>query len=593
MSKLSLKSLVKNENSLFGRVVTNPSGIFALSIVSIFTLVAIFSPWIAPYDPVKLDFNALSAMPSLHHLMGTDNLGRDVFSRIVIGSRTTLSGAVLAMVIAASVGTILGLIAGYLGGFWESITNWLANVIQALPGLVVLLAAASVLGSGVYIAMTIFGFILSPSFYRLTYVTVKAVKNELYVDAARVSGLSDFRIISRHVLGVVRAPIIIQAGIVSSIAIALQSGLQFLGFGGVDTISWGASLTEAFGRIYQQPMLLIWPSVCIALFMISLVVLANTLRDEIQRVGARVRMSTSQSLSEHVKTEADEETIVHAEPNRKGTQLLDVKNLEIGYLQSDGKYKVVVHDANLSINKGEVVGLVGESGSGKTQTALAILGLLPAGGTILDGHLNFDGNDLRTVSPKMYESIRGKRISYIPQEPMSNLDPSFTIGSQLTEPLRQVLGMSKEDAKKKALDLLARVGMPNPQKTFNSYPHEVSGGQAQRVLIAGALSCDPDLIIADEPTTALDVTIQAEILDVIRDMQKQTGVAVLLVTHNFGVVADLADRVAVMQYGRIVEVGSVIDIFENARHPYTKELLGAILDETGPSRSEYVAKGSN
>ena len=276
--------------------------------------------------------------------------------------------------------------------------------------------------------------------------------------------------------------------------------------------------------------------------------------------------------------------------SRIGKELLNISNLEIGYLQRGGKYKVVVHDSNLSINQGEVVGLVGESGSGKTQTALALLGLLPQGGTILGGSIVFDGLELSTLPSKNFDKLRGRRISYIPQEPMSNLDPSFTIGSQLVEPLRVVLGMSKAAAKTKALELLSMVGLPNPEKTFKSYPHEISGGQAQRVLIARALSCEPDLIIADEPTTALDVTIQAEILDVIREMQTKTGVSVLLVTHNFGVVADLCDRVAVMQHGRVIESGSVTDIFDNAKHAYTKELLAAILDENGPARKPYVER---
>jgi peptide/nickel transport system permease protein len=175
--------------------------------------------------------------------------------------------------------------------------------------------------------------------------------------------------------------------------------------------------------------------------------------------------------------------------------------------------------------------------------------------------------------------IRGGRLAYIPQEPMSNLDPSFTVGGQLTEPIRLKLGLSRNEARDKAMDLLARVGIPDPKRTFAAYPHELSGGMAQRVLIAGAVSCDPSLIIADEPTTALDVTIQAEILDLLRDLQQGLGMAVLLVTHNFGVVADLCDRVSVMQHGRIVETGPARSIFAAPRHPYTQSLFAAILEE--------------
>jgi peptide/nickel transport system permease protein len=172
---------------------------------------------------------------------------------------------------------------------------------------------------------------------------------------------------------------------------------------------------------------------------------------------------------------------------------------------------------------------------------------------------------------------------------MSNLDPSFTIGSQLTEPLRTVLGLGRAEAKERALSLLARVGIPDPARTFGAYPHEISGGMAQRVLIAGAVSCDPELLIADEPTTALDVTVQAEVLDLLRDLQQERQLGVLLVTHNFGVVADLCDRVSVMQQGRIVESGPVEAIFDHPEHPYTRSLLDCILEDAAP-RAALVAR---
>jgi ABC-type dipeptide/oligopeptide/nickel transport system ATPase component len=175
---------------------------------------------------------------------------------------------------------------------------------------------------------------------------------------------------------------------------------------------------------------------------------------------------------------------------------------------------------------------------------------------------------------------------------MSNLDPSFTLGTQLTEPMRKVLGLSKKDAHAKAIALLTRVGIPNPELTMKKYPHEISGGQAQRILIAGAVSCDPDLIIADEPTTALDVTVQAEVLDLLRELQKETNTALLMVTHNFGVVADLCDYINVMQFGRIIEAGPVREIFENAKHEYTQSLLDSIL-EGGPARGAYVSPKGN
>jgi peptide/nickel transport system permease protein len=335
-------------------------------------------------------------------------------------------------------------------------------------------------------------------------------------------------------------------------------------------------LNDGFAVIYRTPTLIIWPAVTIGITLMSLVFLSNTIRDELERASA----APGNERREEV-TMVAEPTLEHGS-RPQGEPLLAIKNLSVGYPQSDGSMKLVVENVDFEVFRGEVHGLVGESGSGKTQTAFAVLSLLPTTGRIVSGSINFDGRNLLTLSNREIQELRGKRMAYIPQEPMSNLDPSFTIGSQLTEPLRLKLGLSKAEAKERALDLLARVGIPNPERTFASYPHQVSGGMAQRVLIAGAISCEPDLLIADEPTTALDVTIQAEVLDVLRDLQSEMHMAVLLVTHNFGVVADLCDRVSVMKTGRIVERGPYRDMYRNPKHSYTQELIGAILSDTEP-----------
>jgi ABC-type dipeptide/oligopeptide/nickel transport system ATPase component len=459
---------------------------------------------------------------------------------------------------------------------------------MALPGLVVLLATIAVVGPSMWLAMAIFGVLLSPAYYQLVFITVRAVRDELYVDAARVAGLSDLRIISRHVLGVVRAPIIIQTSIIASIAIAIQAGIEFLGLGDIDTPSWGAMLNDAFTKIYELPTLVIWPSTIIAIISIALVVFGNTVRDELEQTGVntqKVKQLKSASQSQEDSTAVP--AIIHANPARdKQTPLLEITKLAVGYPDSRGVINQVVNDVNLTVYKGEVVGLIGESGSGKTQTAFAVLGLLPSGGRVVAGSIVFEGQELTSASERDLNKIRGGRISYIPQEPMSNLDATFTIGSQLVEPMMQVMGLSKKEATARAVSLLERVGISNPTVTMKKYPHEISGGQAQRVLIAGAVSCNPVLIIADEPTTALDVTVQAEVLDLLRELQKETDTSLLLVTHNFGVVADLCDYINVMQKGRLVESGGVMEIFRDAKHPYTKALLGSILDG-GPARSKY------
>jgi peptide/nickel transport system permease protein len=268
--------------------------------------------------------------------------------------------------------------------------------------------------------------------------------------------------------------------------------------------------------------------------------------------------------------------------------LLVVDGVTVGYGGDDPK--VVVDHVSFHVSEGEVLGLVGESGSGKSQTSFAIQGLLSTGGRLLDGSIRFGGRELVGLGSKQYRRIRGREIAYIPQEPMSNLDPAFTVGYQLVEPIRAVTGVTRPAARRQAIELLGRVGIPDPERTFRAYPHEISGGMAQRVLIAGAVSCDPVLLIADEPTTALDVTVQAEILDLLRELQAERNMAVIMVTHDFGVVADICDRVAVMQSGRIVESGEALTLFEHPVHPYTRMLLDSTMDDA-PPRGPLVADG--
>jgi peptide/nickel transport system permease protein len=596
--------------SLFRRLLRRPVATAALGFLAILTLVAILGRVLAPHDPNTASLQLVLAPPSGDHPLGADSAGRDVLSRLLAATQITLAAALLALVTALVIGVIAGLIAGYYRGWFDSAASWVTSLTMALPGIIVLLAARAVLGPSVWLAMFIFGILLSPAYYRLVYAAVTAVRNELYVDAARVSGLSDSRIIGRHILSVVRAPIIIQSAIIAGIAIAIQSGLEFLGLGDMSVPTWGGMLNDGFMNIYKQPMLMVWPSLAIALTCVALTLLANGMRDVLERTtvvrrrrrrvvttatGSIASVTTSVNLSGGDLGALDDSrplpvpgaTITHPDDPRTALRstdtVLSISDLRVAYDQLSGPEIEVVHGVSLEVRKGEVHGLIGESGSGKTQTAFAVLGLLPRGGHVTAGSILYEGTELAGASEKVYAGIRGKRIGYIPQEPMSNLDPSFTIGSQLVEPLRKHLGLSKKDATERSLDLLARVGIPNPKRTFAAYPFEVSGGMAQRVLIAGAISTDPDMIIADEPTTALDVTVQAEVLDLLRDLQSERDLAMLLVTHNFGVVADLCDRVTVMQEGLFVEQGPVRTILGAPSHPYTQSLLDAILDE-GPAR---------
>ena len=256
-------------------------------------------------------------------------------------------------------------------------------------------------------------------------------------------------------------------------------------------------------------------------------------------------------------------------------KLLEVKNLCVNFGTYGGEVKAV-RGVTFDLHKGETLAIVGESGSGKSVACKTIMRILSSNGYIKDGQILFDGKDLTKISEKDMEKVRGKDIAMIFQDPMTSLNPTITIGKQIMEPIIKHQGFSKEDARKRAIELIELVGISDAEKRFKQYPHQFSGGMRQRIVIAISLACNPKVLIADEPTTALDVTIQAQILELIKDLQEKTGVAVIFITHDLGVVANMADRVAVMYAGKIIEYGTSDDIFYDPKHPYTWGLLGSM-----------------
>ena len=562
--------------SVIGRLLRNPMGLAAVAVLLLIVVCALFAGWLAPFDPTRATNTVLSS-PNGTHLLGTDSTGRDILSRLLYGSRGTLLSAVIAAVVAIGIGLPAGLVAGYYGRWFDNLSSWATNILMALPTMIVLLAVRAAVGPNVYVTMVVFGVMVSPGFFRLVRTATQSVRGELYVDAARVAGLSDVRIIGRHILGVVRAPVIIQAAMVCGIAISFQSALEFLGLGDPTAATWGLMVNDGFRTIFRAPLTLLWPSAAISLTIGGFVLFANALRDALEdQVKTKEKRKAAQPKTVSTAPVPDVAAVPATE------HLLEVRDLRIQYPQPGGGRTTVVDGVSWFVDRDEVLGIVGESGSGKSQSVFAVLGLLPDNAIVANGQIIFDGVSTVDASTSRIDqsalaALRGRRISYIPQEPMSNLDPSFTIGSQLVRPMTRLLGISKAEGEKRALDLLASVGIKDPRRTYSSYPHQVSGGMAQRVLIAGAISCEPDVIIADEPTSALDVTVQAEVLDVIRDLQTELHQGIILVTHNFGVVADICDRVAVMQNGRIVEQGDVRTILRNPSHEYTQMLLESML----------------
>lgn len=261
--------------------------------------------------------------------------------------------------------------------------------------------------------------------------------------------------------------------------------------------------------------------------------------------------------------------------------VLEVKNLVTKFKSADGLLPAV-RGASFSVKKGETLCIVGESGCGKSITALSIMGLLPSNGRITEGSISFNNKNLASMSPKEMQKLRGNDVSMIFQEPMTALNPVFTVGFQIREPLMIHQKLSKKQAHARGIELLKMVGIPSPAERMNQFPHELSGGMRQRVMIAIALSCNPSLLIADEPTTALDVTIQAQIIDLLNDLKEQLDMSMIMITHDMGVVAEIADRVIVMYAGEVIEEGRVEEIFENPQHPYTKGLLSSVPNVDDP-----------
>ncbi|MFD4508581.1 ATP-binding cassette domain-containing protein [Streptomyces sp. NPDC058457] len=556
--------------STLRRLLGDPQAVGSASLLVVIVLLGLLAPVLTEHGANQANLDAVNAGPGEHgYLLGGDKSGRDIFAGLLYSIDTSTVSALIGASVALTIGITSGLIGGYFGRRVRGVTEWLFSLIMTFPGLLLLIILMPVTKGDYRATMVVFGVLLSPGIYRLVRNLVLGVKNELYVDAARVSGLPDRRILRRHVLTVVRGPVIIATAFLAGSSIAVQSGLAFLGVGSTTVPSFGAMISEGFTNLYEEPLQFLWPSITLGLITASLVLLGNALRDALE--GGRPKPARIVTATAYRPPRAPEDTT---------SALLTIDDLAIAYPTPTGELKEVVSGVTLTVAAGETLGLVGESGSGKTQTAFAALGVLPAEAVVTRGSIRLDGRELLGLSERELRAVRGTSVAYVPQEPMSNLDPSCTVGAQLVEGVRAATPMSTADARERVVALLARVGIPDPERTFRSYPHQISGGMAQRVLIAGAVASRPLLLIADEPTTALDVTVQAEILDLLRDLQKDLDMAVLLVTHNFGVVADICGRVAVMREGTVVETGVTEELFAAPRHPYTRGLLDSILDET-------------
>ncbi len=557
---------------------------------------AIFAPLIAPYPPNLQNLDIVNAGPSAAHWLGTDDLGRDILSRLIWGARVSLRATFEIVGIAIIFAAPLGLIAGFFRGGVDSVIMRAMDAMFSFPPLILALTVAALLGASINDTAIAIAIVFIPSFVRLLRGEVIAVREENYIEAARSLGATSNRLIRRHVVPNVASPIIIQIALSLGFALLVEAGLSYLGLGEQPpTPSWGSMLNEGYQFIFTTPWALVFPGLAIMLSVLSFNLIADGLRDSLGRERPKSSSIVAADADKRpslvtrlrgITPKADRPTAAStaaaaaAAPDPAAADvptstLLAVKGLRIEFL-TNGEWFPVVEDANFTVERGKTLGLVGESGSGKTVSALAVMGLLPPRGCRANGAARFEGRDLMRLSKADFRQIRGNDIAMIFQEPMTSLNPAYTVGNQIAEQVRTHRHLSKSESWKIAVEMLERVEIPNAATRSRDYPHAFSGGMRQRVMIAMALSCSPKLLIADEPTTALDVTTQAQIVELLHTLQREEDMAMIFVTHDLGVIADVADDVVVMYAGQIVEQTDATALFTQPRHPYTEALLNSI-----------------
>jgi peptide/nickel transport system permease protein len=565
------------------RLLRRPTARICLGYLAVVVLVAILAPVFLPDVAGQNAGDLLGVLkgPSLSHLLGTDSLGRDVLERILVGTRITITGVAEVLLVVAVIGLPAGLLAGYRGGWVDRIVGWLADLAFSVPAIVVVLLVLSIYAQNMTAAMVTFGVLASPALMRVVRSAVLPVRQELYISAAVVAGLPPAAIVVRHVLPRVRGVVVVQLALISAEALLVQTSLAFLGLvAPAPAPSWGGMVADGASSIALQPWLIVPAGLVIAITVLAFGLLGDAVRDAVNETWSSA--PATQPRRRAAASRKQSAASPSGSPAVPGQALLAVSKLKVSLKAGSA---LVLDDVSFEINPGETVGLVGESGCGKTMTAMSVLGLLPPGARVESGHVMFEGRDLDGLSERELNHVRGSGIGFVSQEPMIGLNPAFRVGTQIAQAVRHHHEVSRKQAKAQAVDLLQQVGLPGPEQVARRYPHEISGGMAQRVAIARALAGDPRLLIADEPTTALDVTVQADILDLLRSVQQRRNMAVLLVSHDWGVIADAADRIVVMYAGQVVEQAPADLVFEAPLHPYSAALLASDLhntESTGP-----------
>ncbi len=551
------------------RLLSTPGAVAGIAWLAVLVLASLTAPLWLPFKTEDQDFSAVLSGPTTAHWLGTDELGRDLLSRIFASAAGTLGTSLITAIVGVGLGTVLALYAA--ASFRaEGIISRVTEIMMSLPGTVIILAVIGAIGTNIPLIMAILGVLISSGIYRVILGQAKSLQSQLYVDAAKVDGVGPLGISLRHVLPGLSNTIVVQSALIFAVGMLIQAGLAFIGFGPpIPQPSWGGMIQGASQHVYDAPWLMVPTGAVLALTVLAANAIGNALGKTPN--AAAPHLPSAAIRRRRAIAAAAAAAVEQPVKDAPAPGYLSVRGLSVGV---DGGTALVT-DVSFDVGQGTVLGLVGESGCGKTMTALSLLGLLPSGVSVTHGQILWNGKNLASATEKALESIRGRDIALISQEPMRALDPMFTVGYQLTATIRRLRGMGRSEANNEALGLLEKVGIVDAKRILKVYPHQISGGMAQRVAIAMALSGRPRLLVADEPTTALDVTVQAEILSLLRSLVKDTGMSVVMVTHDLGVVADICDNVAVMYAGQVVESGRTANILDRPRHPYTLALLAA------------------
>jgi len=559
----------------------NPIGLTGLVMLVSIILIAIFAPVIAPhqyYTSGDVSSSDIYNAPSSTHIFGTDDAGKDVFSEFVTGARVSLIVGFFAAFISVAIGGLTGIVAGFFGGRVENVLMRLTDIMLVIPDLplmVVIIALTKPSLLNIIFVIGIFGWTTTA---RIVRSQTLAVKSRKFVLRARAIGAGNFHIIRHHILPLVLPILVVQAVLTVSYAILEESTLSFLGLGDPTAPSWGQMLNFAFSRGAMSTGA--WWALVVPGLGIVWVVLGLTLFGQGLEKVLNPRLATHHLMPGRPVLAAKSGTSVQAKK-----ALLEVQNLSIHYVNDEGKPPArAVENVSFTLERGELIGLVGESGCGKTTMMLALLRLLPAAGQIVDGRVFFNGKELTALSEEeMNDKVRWSGISIVFQGAMNALNPVRTVGEQIAEAIiKHIEEFPRDQVQTRVVELLDLVGITADQK--DNYPHQYSGGMRQRAMIAMALACNPQVIIADEPTTALDVMIQAQILELLDSLRKKLGLAIIFVTHDLGVVAEICDRVLVMYGGVTAEYADVDTIYNQPSHPYTQELIKAFPDLTKPKK---------